>query len=201
MRIAQEKLDSAKKNSKRAKALETGDFATAFEDVCIVGDSIVEAIEGFGILDNNEVVAKIGGTTYDLADSVDEVAAINPKYIVLHYGNNQISSKENAEGFLKLYLAEINKLRQKLPNAKIYIESIFPVGPSAPATDSYLNNIDYYNQKIKKMCADNKLAYIDCDKLWNGLNNTYYDGDDIHPTYSFYTDKYLPFLAKELGLV
>lgn len=171
-----------------------------FEDVLIAGDSLVEAIEVYNILPDKTVEAKVGASLKDLDESVDKLTAQNPQYIVFHYGCNQIGPKDSAEDFCDDYASIIKTVKKELPNAHIYVDSIFPVGKRAYKQNSYLKNIDYYNTYIRKMCKDTGVTFIDCDKIWDGIGTEYYDGDDIHPKYDFYTKKYLPYIAVLMGL-
>ncbi len=190
----------AKQAESKAVSGGVNTLAAMFDDVLIVGDSLMEAIEVYNILPDKTVEAKVGASLADLKESVDTITAQNPQYIVLHYGCNQIGVKDKAKDFCDDYASIIGIIKKKLPEAHIYVDSIFPVGDRAYKQNSYLKNIDYYNTYIKKMCKDTGVTFIDCDKIWDGIGTEYYDGDDIHPKYEFYTKKYLPYIAVLMGL-
>ena len=201
VRKAREKYSGAEMRKKIAKAIKDGNYKFAFQDVLISGDSIVKAIYEYGILSSSEVMAEIGGGTAYLEDITSDIVAKNPKILVLHFGENQLSTKEYAPEFAKTYGKCIKKLQKKLPNTKIYVDSIFPVQEKAFKTDSYLRNIAVYNKQIKKMTKQIGVHYIDYDSLWASFSKNYYDLDGIHPVASFYTEQYLPFVLAEVGYV
>lgn len=196
---AQEKYNAEKQRKKVAKALKDGNYKFAFKGLVICGDSTIAAIEEYGILDGNSIVAKIGaGTTY-LNQSINTLVKKKPKYLVLHFGENQINTPRKSQYLIKPYTKCIQQLKKKLPNTEIYVDSIFPVLPKAYKEDSYLKNVSYYNEELKKMAEQTGVHYMDSEALWKSFKKNYYDLDGIHPLYSFYTEQYLAFVLQEVG--
>lgn len=200
VRKAQEKYAGVEECKKIAKALKKGNYKYAFKNIIIAGDSIVKAVSAYGILDDSQVIAKVGATTEFLKEESADIVSANPKYLVLHFGENQLSTEAQASAFTKAYAKCINSLKKQLPETEIYVDSIFPVKPAAYKQNSYLKNINYYNKAIKKMAKECGVHYIDFDPLWASFSKDYYDLDGIHPAYSFYTEQYLPFIISEVGL-
>ncbi len=204
---AQEKAGGAAEKSGAADTTEqrtqppkikNGNFRAAYKDFLLSGDSLVKAICEYGILDDNQVIAKIGvGTSY-LTETTDRIVAKKPKYLVLHYGENELDEKENAKYFIKRYKKCILRLKDRLPDTEIYVDSIFPVLEKAYQDEPYTVNIAYYNELLKTMAEEAGVHYLDFTPLWESAEKNYYDADGIHPLRTFYTEQYLPFVYKEV---
>ena len=96
------------------------------------------------------------------------------------------------------FAAEAAALQEKLPDTVIFVDSIFPVQPKAYKQAPGTKNVDYYNQKISEMCAELGVHYINHTPLWENYQKDYYEGDGIHPIYSYYTEQYLPYIYTEV---
>ena len=195
------KNNKKKKNAKKkteSPTIKDGNFRAAYKDFIISGDSLVKAIEEYGYLDNKTVRAEIGvGTSY-LSKTTKDIVAAKPKYLILHYGENELDKKENAVNFINRYKKCIRTLQKQLPDTKIYVDSIFPVQKKAHKSEPYTVNIGYYNGLLKKMAAELKVGYIDFTPLWKSFDKNYFDADGIHPLGTFYTEQYLPYVYTEV---
>lgn len=187
------------KKADEAKAqLAEGNFKGAFDGIIITGDSLVESIAEYGVLDNSQVIAQIGAGADFLSKKVGEIAAANPEFIVLHFGENELDKKPNAVYFFERYQNAIEKLKKRLPDAKILVDSIFPVKKKAYKQEPYTKNISYYNDIMKKTAEKLGVVYLDYSKKKDFFTSKYYDADGIHFTEDFYTEKYLPFVLGEV---
>lgn len=199
VRQAQEKYAGIEERKKIAAEIKKGNYKYAFKNVVICGDSIVKAIEEYGILDSSTVIAKIGAGTAYLKETTNSIVASNPKYLILHFGENQLSTKQQAEYFANDYASCIKRIKKALPKTEIYVDSIFPVKEKAYKEDSYLKNIEYYNTYIEKMAKDVGVHFIDFTPQWASYKKDYYDLDGIHPIAAYYKEQYLPQILTEVG--
>ena len=199
VRKAREKRSGKDNQKKIVKAVKDGNYQLAFQDIIISGDSIVKSIMEYGILSSSQVMAEIGVGVEYLDDISADIIAANPKYLILHYGENQVRSAEHASVFAETYGAIIKQLKKKLPNTKIYVDSIFPVLEKAYGEEPYLEHIPAYNEQIKKMTKEVGVTYIDYDEMWASISSDYYDMDGIHPVAKYYTEQYLPYILTEVG--
>ena len=174
--------------------IKDGNFRAAFDDIIIAGDSIVEAVSAYGILDDDQVLAEIGAHTWHLSKVTDQIVSSNPKYPILHYGENELDELDNAPYFIERYRECIETLKEELPDTVIFVDSIFPVQEKAYNNEPYTVNIPYYNELIREMAEDLDVIYIDYDPFWEALETDYYEPDGIHPVMSFYTEQYLPYV-------
>lgn len=195
----QDAYNSEKQRKSVAKALRDGNYKYAFKDFVIAGDSMIAAIEEYGVLDSNSIVAKVGAGTTFLTQNIDNIAKKNPKYLVLHFGENQINTTTGYRYLIDPYTKAIKTLKKKLPDTKIFIDSIFPVKPKAYKGNSYLKNIAFYNEKLEQLAKDTGVNYLDSENMFLNLKKNYYEPDGIHPVLSFYTEQYLAFVLQKAG--
>ena len=180
-----------------ASTVSDGNFRAAFKNTVISGDSLIKALTEYRILDTANVYGEVSASTKHLEENTGKIAAYNPRVIILHYGENALDRKERAPYFIKNYKAAIQNLQKRVPNAAIYVDSIWPVLDKAHKTEPYTVNIDYYNGLLREMCKDIGVTFLDYDPLFRSFTEDYYDPDGIHPKYRFYKEQYLPFLEKE----
>lgn len=199
VRAVQRKYEAKRRSQSSGSSSDTDDFKAAFKDILIVGDSIMEALPGYGILDSDQVISKVGANTDFIGDNMSTIVKSKPRIIVLHFGLNAMGDKSYAEYFINGYTKQIKALQKKLPKAKIYVDSIFPVSSGAVSASPEYKNIGYYNAQIKKMTKELKVNYIDHTGLWKAYDKNYYDADGIHPLMVYYTEQYLPTILDKVG--
>ena len=184
--------------SQSTAAIKNGNLRAAYKDFIISGDSLVKSIYEYGILDSETVIAEIGvGTSY-LKETTDKIIKAKPKYLVLHYGENELDEKENAVYFINRYKKCIKELQKELPETEIFVDGIFPVLEKAYEDEPYTVNIDYYNSLIKDMAKELGVKFIDFSPLFKSFDKEYYDADGIHLLASFYKEQYLPYVYTEV---
>lgn len=178
--------------------IKDNNFKAAFKDIYFCGDSITQAMYEYGILDIYHVTAAIGVGPSHIDRNLNYIVALNPEILVLHYGVNVMGSESDALPFIENYKKSIEALQEQLPDTIIFVDSIFPVQPVAYKQAPGTKNVDYYNQKISEMCAELGVHYINHTKMFENYEKDYYEGDGIHPVYSYYIEQYLPYIYTEV---
>lgn len=198
IRSAQDERASTTLAAQKPSPIEDGNFRAAFSDTLIAGDSLVKAISVYNILSENQVIAEVSVGTNHLRKNTGTIVARNPRYLVLHYGENELDRLERAPYFIADYKECLQDLQKRLPNTKIFVDCIWPVMDKAHKSEPYTVNIDEYNKLLKQMCQEVGVTYVDYDPLFRAIGEKYYEPDGIHPKYSFYTEQYLPFVYEEV---
>ena len=72
--------------------------AKYYEDTVFMGDSIVEALSEFEIVDSYNVISHKGDTVIKAQESIEKLQNITPKNIVLLYGMNDVIEFDNSSG-------------------------------------------------------------------------------------------------------
>lgn len=172
-----------------------------FSSSLIVGDSLIEAISYYHVLDSQLVMGKVSASLYELDSISDKIIAYHPEVLILHYGENHISgpSEEKINRFTNLYIKLIDKFRKKIPDTRIVVSSIFLPSETGLKKSPYLKVIPLYNEALKKMCAEKGIEFLDNDPIFTG-NDSFYGGDGVHMDKSFYTEHWLPYIAYVLDL-
>lgn len=127
------------------------------ENILFLGDSITYRYDLEKYFPNNNVVnSGINSDTIDdiLSDMYNRVYKYNPSKIVLLIGTNDMLNEENYEicsGIENIII----QIHNKLPYARIYVESIYPVNNSLDnmiVKDRQNDKILELNKMIKKLC-------------------------------------------------
>lgn len=166
-----------------------------FENCVIMGDSVVEAMDVYGILYANELVCNRGKSVGQADDMVKSVIKLMPEKVFIVFGINDLEYyRGDAKRFAKEYKIQIKKIQKALPDCEIYVNAINPVRKYAITKENQFEKIDKFNTALKKMCDEEKLAYIDSSPIIKG-HKELYEPDGVHPTYSYYP-KWLALLAE-----
>lgn len=159
-------------------------YKEKFASSIVMGDSIAEGFSEYDLLNASSVVSKIGVHLYELEEQVQQSADLNPQVIFLALGmNDVIATAGDTEQFLEQYEAVVAQLREAVPNAHIYVNSIFPVQDSAIEKEPELAQISEYNTVLRQMCDDLQLGFIDNTDL---VQDQYYEEDGVHFKAEFY---------------
>lgn len=162
--------------------------------IVFVGDSITEGFPIHELLssDNQMYNRGIGGDTTDgvIAKLKDVVFDLEPKQIFLLIGTNDLGSGKQAEQVIQNIAEICSKIKEKLPDAQLYVESIYPLNPSVSMQGPFNavgqrtnEDIKQVNHFLQELASSKSIHYINLyDKLINeeGLLNSDYTYDGLH---------------------
>lgn len=155
-----------------------------FGRAVVVGDSITQGFTEFDVLNASSVVSKIGVHLYELDDLIDQVKEISPGTVFLAMGMNDLSATEgDVNKFISQYTEVLNKIAEEVPDANIFVDSIFPAQENAVEDDPYLKHIPEYNEALKELCDSKGIGFIDNTDL---VKDQYYEEDGQHFKADFY---------------
>ncbi len=175
-------------------------YKKVFKDVYFMGDSLINGLESYEILNEKKIYSKVSASLYHLKDNYKKVIKKEPKVIVLHYGLNALGYTEEAlDGYVKMYSKYIKKMKKKLPETRIIVSSIFPVDRKV-AKDKLFGRIKAYNKAMKKMCKELEVDYLNNNPLFKEIDYCY-GRDGIHLPEFFYRDYWLKYLIEEMEIV
>jgi lysophospholipase L1-like esterase len=166
-------------------------------NVVMLGDSITDFYDLDKYYGSDKLIVNSGingNKTDDIINNIRKrVYAYNPSKLFLLIGVNDIlyddASPEKVIDQIDIIANEVN---QKLPNTKIYIESIYPVNNTwKNEHDNRLKDeieinetIVETNKLIEQYCIDNDYKYIDVYSSLTDVNNKLdgnYSNDGLHP--------------------
>jgi lysophospholipase L1-like esterase len=179
------KIDKlAEKNKKETDTNEERNYKAVFSDSVIMGDSISEAFIEYDLLNASSVVAKKGAHLDELEEQLTCVQRINPQVIFLYFGMNDVVSTDgDADLFIKKYNALIQKIQKKLPDTKIFVNSVFPVREEVMKQEPAYKKLSDYNEALANMCDKKQIAFINNTDL---VSDKDYEEDGIHFKTEFY---------------
>lgn len=180
-------------------ALEGQDY---FKDIAIVGDSIASGYRVYNKLPANQCLAvgsvgarnihtfrfNVDGAEYTIEDAL---AIVKPKYIYMSMGMNDININDSAT-FTNNYKALIDSFSQILPESKIVVLAITPIGQRGTFSDN--ESIDAYNKALEGMVEamnSDRVFYMNAAKTLKNKGNYLEDrfassNDALHLTPSAY---------------
>lgn len=163
---------------------DTRSLKEIFSSAVVMGDSISEGFAEFDVLNTSSVISKIGVELDELDEQVDQLVKVNPQVVFLTFGANDILATEGDENaYIEQYKALIKDIQKKLPETKIFINSIFPVQKWRVEEEPLFEEIEEYNEALRAMCDKMQIAYVDNTKLVTG---SYYEEDGMHFKSDFY---------------
>ncbi|MEI6579974.1 MAG: GDSL-type esterase/lipase family protein [Eubacteriales bacterium] len=148
-----------------------------FKDCVFIGDSITTGIDLYGVTKSATVLADKGLNTSSAKLEIykDDVRKIQPKYIYIMLGSNDIghSGYLSADRFIGNYDKFVKELIKVSPGSKIYLQSVLPVTKNYERSHkSYKNEIiDSYNMRISQLAAENDVMYLNVNKVLKDENN------------------------------
>lgn len=174
-----------------------------FDDAVFIGDSISKGLKLYGILDDKNVVADQNVNLYQLYNN-DKVYYINnkdkvtvwdaiakkqsdPKKIYILLGSNGIPGLDN-DLHITYYYDLVKKMKNKYPNAILYVASVTPITKDSSYTRTNFNmtKINAFNELVIQMAKDENIYYLDAASFLkdeNGyLKSDYASSDGLHLT-------------------
>ena len=176
-------------------------YRTVFGNAAFVGDSVMTGFDVYmGLPNNVNVFAEVGAfMDKHLPAVIDSVIARYPKYVFVRYGINEMgTTTAEADAFASRYKGYIQKLKNNLPDAKIVVLGIAPVGKAAVAKNSRFGMINEYNTRIKAFCQEIGVAYYENSELFIS-NASLYSKDGIHFSKELY-QKWVKDIIRKVGV-
>ena len=146
-----------------------------YTNYLFLGDSITDYYDLDKYYEGYKVVNSgiSGNQTSDILDDLQKRAYVyNPSTIFLLIGTNDYIHNKKEDETVNNIKEIVEKLNKNLPNAKIYLESIYPVNNTddkkiSKSMVSIRNNtsIKKINSELKKYCNDKNCTYLDMYSL------------------------------------
>ena len=160
---------------------------TLFQDFVIMGDSRAVGYWYFGFVDKARTLTGAGHTIRDIPTQMEELVAMNPRYIYLCYGLNDTSIGywKTAEEYVTEYMATIADIQERLPDATVIVSSILPARDPAFKRTSKWYNIPDWSAAVEAACQENGIIFANNDEISKTYANLW-DPDGIHVKEAFY---------------
>lgn len=175
------------------------DVTAQFNNSVFMGDSITEGFAFNEILPNEAVMAGAGATAgYIYDEYMDDLAEKKPDNVFIMLGSDDILMPvdDPKELFRNDLTKLINKIKEELPDCKIYLQSITPVTQETLKQEPRYEGIDEYNELIKELADKLSVDYVDIGALAKE-NPDLFAEDGVHFKKEFY-NIWLQDLSKSL---
>ena len=174
------------------------DYKELFYNDVFIGDSITDSLSFYGFIEEKNVIAKLGLTTVQGKEKIEEVKKVTPTNIYMLFGTNDILTGIDSEKFTHNYLPLIQLLKKELPDVNIYVQSIFPISSNTNKKKPLLtnNHINEFNEALIKMCENENINYVDIASILKNEDDPF-EPDGIHLKYDFYK-LWLDYLADNI---
>lgn len=173
-----------------SNSINTIELISDKEMVLFVGDSITDGYElnKYYNYDNKLLInSGIGGykTTNIIKRFRNLVEQYNSNKLFLMIGTNDIGSGVSKEEIVNNIKKIISMIKEKKPNTKIYLETIYPVNNNKRKQDNMRNNkiISDINNELKEYCENSDIYFIDVYSHLVDESNMLkdeYTGDGLH---------------------
>ena len=155
-----------------------------FAGAVVVGDSVTEGFAEYDVLNASSVVAKIGVHLDELDEQIMQIKELSPGILFMSLGMNDVTATNgDVDSFISEYKAVLTQIKEEVPDARIFVNSIFPVQEKVIAEEPLFGKIPEYNEALKQLCDSQTVAYIDNSGL---VSDQYYEQDGIHFKADFY---------------
>ena len=155
-----------------------------FSQAVVLGDAAALGFSEYNILNASSVAAE-AGAHLDQADSlIQKTKELSPQIIFVSLGSSDVNDTNgDTARFTELYGDFLETLQTEIPDAHIFVNSIFPVQDSASSEEAALASIPQYNEALQTLCESMSVGYIDNTDL---VQDQYYEQDGIHFKSEFY---------------
>ncbi|MBX4260338.1 hypothetical protein KTC96_22980 (plasmid) [Clostridium estertheticum] len=158
-----------------------------FEESVFMGDSITEGLDFYDIVNKSSVLAKKGQGLVQAKKSVSILSNISPERIFVLYGMNDLESSKNSDDFKSNYIKLVKDIKQTVPNAEIYLQSLTPVQAKVQQKNNSFSQdrLDKFTQAIIEVAREEHVHFIDIRPMLKG-KEALFEQDGIHFKADFY---------------
>ncbi len=158
-------------------------------EIIFLGDSITDYCEWSELFGNHKIKNRgiSGDRTDGILNRLDEILQAQPQKIFIMVGiNDLIQGRERDKVFIS-YKTIVEKIKDKLPETKLFIQSVLPVNNLKAQKKLFLifNNtkVREFNTKLQELAKDFSLTYIDLFAAFADSNKELdekYTTDGVH---------------------
>ncbi len=152
-------------------------------DIVFFGDSITRNSDFRSFFPHKKIVnlATPGDSILDITERVDGVAAVSPEQVFVLGGINGLRDY-NVAIRVQEYRDLLKKLRDAVPNATIYVQSVLPISTEKQKEICRNQTIIAFNEELEKLCDGQDIVFIDLFSLYqkDGSLDPKHSNDGVH---------------------
>ncbi|QDS38077.1 lysophospholipase [Brevibacillus brevis] len=164
-----------------------GSVQELFSSSLFVGDSIIGGLTNDDLLPEANVMGGLGATVQSTLDNVEEIASRKPSHVFLSMGQNDLGepTEEAKETFVQQYTQLVDRIRELMPAARVYVLSITPIDTALPFSANMNQQIETFNAALQKLAKEKGVDHIDLAPIFR-QHKIQYDEDGSHFKNAFY---------------
>lgn len=183
--------DEKPKESNTPPRISQASYDGVFSDTVFIGDSITEGLPAYELISDSRVVSQKGFTVPKAKAEIGRVIQCKPERIFILLGLNDMLYGISSEKYASNYKELVQTLKSNLPDAKIYLQSVFPVSERVEKNKPLIANprIDEFNNALREMAEEQGVNYVDVSSLFKNVNGRLdedFSSDGIHLKYKAY---------------
>ncbi|MDO9153995.1 MAG: GDSL-type esterase/lipase family protein [Paludibacter sp.] len=153
------------------------------DEIIFLGNSITDVGEWSEFFQNSKIKNRgiSGDITLGVLARLDEVIESKPAKIFLMIGINDIANDIHDSIILINYQRILREIQAKSPKTKVFVQSILPTNKNFVKLSMHQNKTEhilYLNEKLKEICKQNNLTYID---VFSAIKD---DNNELNPIYT-----------------
>lgn len=153
-----------------------------FSSTVLFGDVLAEGFIEYDVLNVSSVVSDKG---MKWKEQIAKLKEVNPKVVFVAYCSSDIlESDGDIKAYIKEYRKRIEGIREVLPEATIFVNSLLDVNASAAADEKQYKKLDDYNKALREMCDKLQIGFTDNSGITLAQ---YYEEDGVHFKSGFYS--------------
>ena len=162
-------------------------------DIVFFGDSLT-FYGDFSNLFEGKTVCNLGlrgDTLQGLLNRVDQVKILNPKFVFLMAGINDVGMLSMKE-FDSMYRGLVDTIQLALPESQLVVQSILPVNSQFFHLSCNSKQIDTCNKLIRQIAMERQLVFMNIYSIYEENGQLPYDStrDGLHLTQDAYKSWY-----------
>lgn len=194
------KAKGEEKTSGRKAINKKASYREYFNDSVFLGDSITECLSYYELIKDSRVVSHKGMTIKKAYKRIDDVVKVKPKRVFILFGMNDMLMGMSGEEFSKNYSELINKIKERLPQAEIYVQSVLPVEGRIEKQRPLMSSarVEEFNNEIIEMAQREGVNCLNIASVLDKTDENLHEPDGIHYKYKFY-ELWLDYIIKCLN--
>ncbi len=152
-------------------------------DIVFFGDSITRNSDFRTFFPHKKIVnlATPGDSLSDITKRVDGVAAVSPEQVFVLGGINGLRD-HNIATRVQEYKDLLKKLRDAVPNATIYVQSVLPISVEKQQEICQNQTIIAFNKELEKLCDGKNTLFVDLFSVYqkDGSLPPQHTSDGVH---------------------
>ena len=148
-------------------------------DIAFIGDSITRGSNFQERFPDKKIInlGYSGDTIAGVSERLSMLKHTSPEKIFVMVGINGLTDK-SSDACLKTYAKLLASMKEELPGAEVYVQSILPLSKEKSEQLSCSNDtIQNFNMELKKLAEQHQMTYVD-------LFSVFIENDEMKPSLS-----------------